>query len=246
GFQEVCMPAGANPSPPETALPRILIAEDNPQGAELLEAYLSDGAYETQTAADGEETLRLVHDWRPDLILLDIMMPKISGFEVCKRLRADPTTRDIAVLMVTGLDQPSDIDKAVEAGTEDFVTKPIKKPDLLLRVRAFFRDRLAAAARLRRDVLRLDGPGRACRLVFSEGDGLSGLTVDRYDRWLVVQFTSLALAQRRDLLAELLAELTGAEGIYLRTERGIGKLEGLELHDGPLWGQTPAEAVTVE
>jgi 23S rRNA (cytosine1962-C5)-methyltransferase len=112
--------------------------------------------------------------------------------------------------------------------------------------RAFFRDRLEAAIRLRRDILRLDGPGRACRLVFSEGDGLSGLTVDRYDRWLVAQFTSLGLAQRRELFAELLAELTGAEGIYLRTERGIGKLEGLELHDVPLWGQTPSQAVTVE
>jgi 23S rRNA (cytosine1962-C5)-methyltransferase len=112
--------------------------------------------------------------------------------------------------------------------------------------RAFFHDRLAAALRLRRDLLRLDGPGRACRLVFSEGDGLSGLTVDRYDRWLVAQFTALGLAQRRDLFAELLAELTGVEGIYLRTERGIGRLEGLELHDGPLWGSTPAEPITVE
>src|SRR5262249_20961907 len=83
-------------------------------------------------------------------------------------------------------------------------------------------------------------------LVFSEGDGLSGLTVDRYDRWLVVQFTSLGLAQRRDLLAELLMELTAAEGIYLRTERGIGRLEGLELQDGPLSGHVPGEAVTVE
>ncbi|HEX5270551.1 MAG TPA: class I SAM-dependent rRNA methyltransferase [Gemmataceae bacterium] len=112
--------------------------------------------------------------------------------------------------------------------------------------RDFFRDRLAAAVRLRHDILRLDGPGKACRLVFSEGDGLSGLTVDRYDRWLVAQFTSLGLAQRRDLLAESLAELTGAEGIYLRTERGIGRLEGLELQDGPLWGQTPRGPVTIE
>ncbi|HKI38437.1 MAG TPA: class I SAM-dependent rRNA methyltransferase [Gemmataceae bacterium] len=118
-------------------------------------------------------------------------------------------------------------------------------PDLPLDS-AFFRDRLDAALRLRRDILRLDGPGRACRHVFSEGDGLSGLTVDRYDRWLVVQFTSLGLAQRRDLFAELLAELTGTEGIYLRTERGIGRLEGLDLQDGPLWGQVPAGPVTVE
>jgi 23S rRNA (cytosine1962-C5)-methyltransferase len=111
--------------------------------------------------------------------------------------------------------------------------------------RAFFHDRLDAAIRLRR-TLGLDDPGRACRLVFSEGDGLSGCIVDRYDRWLVVQFTSLALAQRRDLFAELLVELVRPAGIYLRTERSIGKLEGLELHDGPLWGETPAGPVSVE
>ncbi|HEX5270550.1 MAG TPA: response regulator [Gemmataceae bacterium] len=116
--------------------PRILIADDNAQNVELLEAYLAAGDWDIRTAADGEETLHQVRDWKPDLILLDIMMPKISGFEVCKRLRADPQTRDIAVLMVTGLDQPSDMDKAVEAGTDDFVTKPIKKPELLLRVRS--------------------------------------------------------------------------------------------------------------
>jgi CheY-like chemotaxis protein len=116
--------------------PRVLIADDNAQNVELLEACLATEDWETRTAADGEETLKLVRDWQPDVVLLDIMMPRISGFEVCKRLRADPTTRDIAVLMITGLDQPSDMDKAVEAGTDDFVTKPIKKPELLQRVRA--------------------------------------------------------------------------------------------------------------
>jgi 23S rRNA (cytosine1962-C5)-methyltransferase len=112
--------------------------------------------------------------------------------------------------------------------------------------RAFFHDRLTTAVRLRRDILGLDRPGGACRLVFSESDGLSGLTVDRYDRWLAVQFTSLGLAQRRDLLAELLTELTGAAGIYLRTERGIGRLEGLELHDGPFVGEPPPPSITVQ
>jgi 23S rRNA (cytosine1962-C5)-methyltransferase len=109
----------------------------------------------------------------------------------------------------------------------------------------FFRGRLADALRLRA-LLGLDGPGRACRLVFSEGDGLSGCTVDRYDRWLVLQFTGLGLARRRDLFVELLQELAHPEGIYLRTERGIGRLEGLELHDGPLWGQVPAEPIAIE
>jgi 23S rRNA (cytosine1962-C5)-methyltransferase len=112
--------------------------------------------------------------------------------------------------------------------------------------REFFRERLAHAVRLRRDILRLTGPGRACRLVFSEGDFLSGLTVDQYDRWLAVQFTSLGLAQRKDMWVELLRELVEPEGIYLRTERGIGKLEGLELHDGPLWGKLPDGPVVIE
>ena len=119
-----------------TTRPRILIADDNPEGVELLEAYLSGTDYDTQVAHDGEETLRKVQEWQPDVILLDIMMPKISGFEVCKRLRAKPETANIVVLMVTALDQHSDIDRAVEAGTDDFLTKPINKAELLLRVKA--------------------------------------------------------------------------------------------------------------
>ena len=122
--------------------PRVLIADDNPQGVELLEAYLGSSGYEIETAADGEETLRKLKQWGPDLILLDIMMPKISGFEVCKRLRADAATRNVAVLMITALDQPSDIERAVEAGTDDFLTKPINKTELLLRVRSVLKSRL--------------------------------------------------------------------------------------------------------
>jgi two-component system, OmpR family, alkaline phosphatase synthesis response regulator PhoP len=127
----------AKPSGP----PRVLIADDTPQSAELLEAYLSGTDYELAVAADGEETLARVADWQPDLILLDIMMPKISGFEVCKRLKANPATRDIAVIMVTALDQASDIERAVDAGTNDFLSKPINKTELLLRVRNLLKSR---------------------------------------------------------------------------------------------------------
>jgi CheY-like chemotaxis protein len=120
----------------------VLIADDDLQSVELLEAYLGDSGYETQTAADGEETLAKVQSWRPDLILLDIMMPKLSGFEVCKQLRADPATRSMGILMVTALDQQSDIDRAVEAGTDDFVTKPINKKQLLQLTAALLQSRL--------------------------------------------------------------------------------------------------------
>lgn len=121
---------------------RILIADDNPQGVELLEAYLDGMDYDIRTAYDGEQTLKAVKDWQPDLILLDIMMPRISGFEVCKRLRGDPATTDTAILMVTALDQPSDVERAVEAGTDDFLTKPINKLELLLRVKSLLKGRL--------------------------------------------------------------------------------------------------------
>ena len=110
----------------------------------------------------------------------------------------------------------------------------------------FFRRQLATAILLRRDMLRLMGAGQACRLVFSEADGLSGLVVEQFDRWLVVQFTSLALALRREMFADLLTELLQPDGIYLRTERGIGQLEGLELQDGALRGAAPMEPIVIE
>ena len=117
-------------------MPRILIADDNAQNAELLEAHLDGTGYETRLAMNGEETLAAARDWKPDVLLLDVMMPKMSGFEVCKRLRSDAQTNDIGVIIVSALDQVADIERAVDAGTEDFLTKPINKTELLLRVRA--------------------------------------------------------------------------------------------------------------
>jgi CheY-like chemotaxis protein len=134
-------PTADSAAPGPARPPRVLIADDNPQGVELLEAYLSETDYDVQTAADGEETLQKVKAWQPDLILLDVMMPRISGFEVCKRLRANAATRDIAVLMITALDQHSDINRAVEAGSDGFLTKPINKKDLLVHVHAALQSR---------------------------------------------------------------------------------------------------------
>jgi 23S rRNA (cytosine1962-C5)-methyltransferase len=111
---------------------------------------------------------------------------------------------------------------------------------------AFFRERLTRAIELRHHVLNLAGPERGYRLVFSESDQLSGMVVDRYGDWLTVQFTALGLANRRDMLAGLLQELTSARGIYLRTEKGIGKLEGAELHDGLLAGEPPPPDLAIE
>ncbi|HEY7326397.1 MAG TPA: class I SAM-dependent rRNA methyltransferase [Gemmataceae bacterium] len=111
--------------------------------------------------------------------------------------------------------------------------------------RTFFRTKLEDAIHLRR-LLGLDGLGRACRLVFSEGDGLSGCTIDHYDRWLALQFTSLGLAQRREWIVESLVELLHPLGIYQRTERGIGQLEGLEASDELVWGEAPPGPIEIE
>ena len=113
---------------------RVLIADDNPTNVELLEAYLADKDYEIGIAVDGKDTLQKVVDFQPDIILLDIMMPKMSGFEVCKQLKESPATKGIMILMVTALNELGDIERAVAAGCDDFLTKPVNKLELLKRV----------------------------------------------------------------------------------------------------------------
>jgi two-component system, OmpR family, alkaline phosphatase synthesis response regulator PhoP len=100
----------------------------------LLEAYLIDVDCEIGVANDGQQTLDQLARFQPDLILLDIMMPKLSGFEVCKKVKQDPATRDVMVLMVTALNEPGDIERAVAAGCDDFLSKPVNKHELLKRV----------------------------------------------------------------------------------------------------------------
>jgi two-component system alkaline phosphatase synthesis response regulator PhoP len=121
--------------------PKILIADDNLHNVELLEAYLSGVDCEIRTAFDGEETLRVVEEFEPDLLLLDVMMPRLSGFEVCRKLRSSPATKDLLILMVTALNEASDFERGVQAGTDDFLTKPVNKIELLCRIRSLLRVR---------------------------------------------------------------------------------------------------------
>lgn len=128
--------------PVDVSVPsRILIADDNQQNCELLEAYLSAEPFEIEMAFDGQETLDKVAAQHPDLILLDIMMPRMSGYEVCKQLKHNPATKDIPILMVTALNEMGDIEKAVNAGCDDFLTKPVNRLELTTRVRSLLRVR---------------------------------------------------------------------------------------------------------
>jgi CheY-like chemotaxis protein len=113
---------------------KILIADDNQANRELLEAYLATVDCDTDIAIDGQDTLTKVKSFQPDLILLDIMMPKLSGFEVCKQLKSHPATSKIMILMVTALNELGDIERAVAAGTDDFLSKPVNKVELVKRV----------------------------------------------------------------------------------------------------------------
>ena len=138
---------------------RVLIADDNEANVELLEAYLGGLDLETAIAVDGQDTLDKVASFEPHLILLDIMMPKLSGFEVCQRLKSNPATSSIMILMVTALNELGDIERAVEAGTDDFLSKPVNKVELVKRVENMLKLRGVTdeLERLRRYIEEMEG-----------------------------------------------------------------------------------------
>ena len=121
---------------------KILIVDDNAQNCELLEAYLDALPCEIQVATDGLEAIEAIDVKQPDLILLDIMMPKMSGFEVCEKIKGNPKTRNIPIIMVTALNEVGDVERGVEAGTDDFISKPFNKLELVTRVKSLLRLRL--------------------------------------------------------------------------------------------------------
>jgi len=136
--EDLMTPDAGSPSKP-----KVLIVDDNAQNLELLEAYMDDvPEVEVSTATNGLEALQQVSDASPDLILLDIMMPKMSGFEVCKKIKADPKTRDIIVIMVTALNETSDIERAAECGSDDYLAKPIDRQALIRQVKTLLASKI--------------------------------------------------------------------------------------------------------
>lgn len=118
---------------------RVLIVDDIPTNVRLLEARLTAEYYEVTTASSGPQALAICDNQEIDIVLLDVMMPDMDGFEVCKRLKANPRTHHVPVLMITALDQPSDRVKGLEVGADDFLTKPVDDMQLMARVKSLVR-----------------------------------------------------------------------------------------------------------
>ena len=203
-------PAGEPGSPPGgERLGRVLVVEDEPDVAELIRFNLHKEGYEVTVLGNGGDAIRHAREGQPDLVLLDIMVPQLNGWEVCRRLKQDPDTRRIPVIMVTGRVDEGDKVLGFELGADDYVTKPFSPRELVARVQAVTRrGRLTAGADKKRQV--------------KAGD----LEIDRERFEVRMKGRPVELTPKE---FELLATLAGAPG------RVFGREELLDLvwgHDG--------------
>jgi two-component system alkaline phosphatase synthesis response regulator PhoP len=136
-------------------LGRVLVVEDERDVAELLRYTLAREGYEVTVAPNGADAVKIARDLAPDVLLLDIMVPQLNGWEVCRRLKNDPETRAIPIIMVTGRGEEGDKVLGFELGADDYVTKPFSPRELVARVRAVIRRGKAATASDRKARLRV-------------------------------------------------------------------------------------------
>jgi two-component system alkaline phosphatase synthesis response regulator PhoP len=143
-------PAGTGPTPSfdidtsgvDLSEATVLVVDDNEQNLELVQAYLESLPCRIVSARDGIEAMAAIDRDKPDLVLLDVMMPRMSGFEVCQKVKSNPATRDTVVVMVTALHEVGDMERAVECGCDDFISKPVNKVELVARTTGLLKLRL--------------------------------------------------------------------------------------------------------
>ncbi len=116
--------------------PRVFVIDDNAQNRELIVGFLDDLDAELTAFASGAEALAACEAQAPDLLILDVMMPRLSGFQVCERVRASAATASVPVIMLTALNEAADVERGLEAGASDFLVKPVQRLELVTRVRA--------------------------------------------------------------------------------------------------------------
>lgn len=123
-------------TPATSHVPVLLVADDDEDILMLVQLRLSRSGFEVVVARDGEEALRLVREHRPDLVVLDVMMPKVTGIDVVRALRADPETVDVPVILLTARSSETDVEEGIAAGADDYVVKPFSPQELVARVQS--------------------------------------------------------------------------------------------------------------
>jgi twitching motility two-component system response regulator PilH len=116
---------------------KILIAEDSPTAIEMLKRALAPLGHSIETAADGDEAQRKLSAERPDLLILDVIMPKLNGFQLCRSIRANPTLKDLPIIIVTSMDRESDRYWGLKQGADEYLVKPVDPAVLVAKVRGF-------------------------------------------------------------------------------------------------------------
>src|SRR6202049_1028480 len=177
---------------------RVLVVDDVPANVKLLEARLSAEYFDVITAMSGQEALALCERAECDLVLLDVMMPDMDGFEVCRLLKTNPATHHIPVIMVTALDQPSDRVRGLEAGADDFLTKPVSDIALVARVRSLVRLKMVTDQLRMRATSQEIGIGDPVGAALADtGRGGRILIVD--DRWASYERLAVVLSEEQSV-----------------------------------------------